>query len=157
MGAGGQRVRPGPRSPGRDRPGTWGARPGLRGGARDGREGAGGAAEVVDPSSQAPGQGLPRPGCRRLSRDPPAGAEGSEWTGLNAWGERFALRRDALGLSTIIILGGGGGDGCDCAALAYGLGGGGMFLLQVELCSVSESPQTSSLPELSVGRGKKGL
>ena len=31
-----------------------------------------------------------------------------------------------------------------------------MFLLQVELCSVSESPRISSLPELSVGRGKKG-
>lgn len=36
------------------------------------------------------------------------------------------------------------------------MGGEGMILLQVDLCSVSESPQTSSLPELSVGRGKMG-
>ena len=88
------------------------------------RERAGGAAEVVDPSSQASGQGLPSPGWRRLSRIPPAGEEDSERAGLNAWGERFALQRDALGISnTIIILGGGGGDGCDCAAFACGWGG----------------------------------
>lgn len=36
-------------------------------------------------------------------------------------------------------------------------GGGVMFLLQVELCSVSESPQKSSLPGFRVGRKKRDV
>lgn len=64
-----------------------------RGGGPRGREAAGGAAEVVDPASQTPGQGL-----RDGGQGPPAGEKGSEWTPLHVWEELSALQRDALGL-----------------------------------------------------------